>query len=566
MMRLHSQQMDGRPLIIPIAALWHGVVILLSLAAFAWIAGIDVAVGDRTFITGKDDFFNLGINPQYFVAGVCLLPTFLVLYSNWAMFTRQNNGRYVALVVNFVGAVLSAAYLLHLWDVYIGIDQLAYALLDNAKWMLGIGFGYALFWFGGRFDEDNHLGHTLELVGVGIAMLALMVLLWTSDLMGAINHILSQYNEPITWAVTLMAIIFAVVTYFILQEGPYFGETTAQQEAWQGWLMLSPNILGFLLFFAGPLLLSFYLSFTDAQVGQVPDFIGLSNYSDILGLQIKKVDDPNLTDQSVLDRGYTPLTTIGSGNDSRWVIGAEDKGFWISLRNTIVFCVLLVPLSTLPALILSLILNSKIPGMKFFRAVYFLPSVAAVVGTALIWRWLYNPSIGFFNYFITQGIDALNSLGFGITDPQINWLTDNGTILLSVVLLSAWQVVGFNTVLFLAGLQGIPDILYEAAYVDGANRWQQFRNVTLPLLAPTTFFVIITTVITGLQVFNEPYALIFVRPIPDAATTSVYYLYFQGFFRFQFGYASAIAWLLFALIFSITLLQFRLRRAGAYDN
>jgi multiple sugar transport system permease protein len=139
-------------------------------------------------------------------------------------------------------------------------------------------------------------------------------------------------------------------------------------------------------------------------------------------------------------------------------------------------------------------------------------------------------------------------------------------VLFSIVLLAAWQVIGFNTVLFLAGLQGIPNTLYEAAYVDGANKWQEFRNVTLPMLAPTTLFVIITTVITGLQVFNEPYALISARPLPTAATTSVYYLYNRGFFRFEFGYASSVAWILFALIFTITLIQFRFSRAKAYED
>jgi multiple sugar transport system permease protein len=156
-------------------------------------------------------------------------------------------------------------------------------------------------------------------------------------------------------------------------------------------------------------------------------------------------------------------------------------------------------------------------------------------------------------------------LGTHIADPKISWLTDQKTLLVSIVFLAAWQLIGFNTVLFLAGLQGVPRILYEAAYVDGAGRMAQFRHVTLPLLAPTTFFVVVTTVITGLQVFNEPYALISVRPLPTAATTSVYYLYWRGFFSFEFGYASSIAWLLFALIFVVTLVQFRLSRGGAYD-
>ncbi len=127
-------------------------------------------------------------------------------------------------------------------------------------------------------------------------------------------------------------------------------------------------------------------------------------------------------------------------------------------------------------------------------------------------------------------------------------------------------MIGFNTVLFLAGLQGIPVELHEAAAIDGANGWRMLRYITIPMLAPTTFFVVITTVITGLQVFNEPYALFPALPIPENAVTSVYYLYNQGFFRFNFGYASAIAWVVFAIIFLVTLAQFRLQRANAYEG
>jgi multiple sugar transport system permease protein len=156
-------------------------------------------------------------------------------------------------------------------------------------------------------------------------------------------------------------------------------------------------------------------------------------------------------------------------------------------------------------------------------------------------------------------------LGLGLADPQIRWLTEPSVVLFAVVLLAAWQVVGFNTVLFLAGLQGIPVEMYEAAGIDGANRAQRFRFVTLPLLAPTTFFVVITTAISGLQVFNEPYSLFPYRPIPIEATTAVYYLYDRGFPRAEFGYSSALAWILFVIIFLITLIQFRMSRSNAYE-
>jgi ABC-type sugar transport system permease subunit len=323
--------------------------------------------------------------------------------------------------------------------------------------------------------------------------------------------------------------------------------------------MLSPNIIGFMLFFAGPLLLSFYLSFTDNSVGQVPNFIGLSNYAKLMSIEFQTTDNPDIFAQDTLSFGYAVLGEFDFGN-TRLIIGAKDRFFWVSLRNTIYFCLLLLPLAVIPAVGMALILNSSLPGVKFFRALYFLPSVAAVVGTALIWRWLYSPVTGYINYAIATVYGW-----FGQADPEIGWLSDPQWVLLSIIILAAWQVVGYNTVLILAGLQGIPKTLYEASQIDGANRWNQFWNVTIPMLQPTLFFVLITTMVTGLQVFNEPYALFPARPIPENATTSVYYLYTQGFNQFQFGYASSVAWILFAIIFALTLLQFRFSRSEAYD-
>jgi ABC-type sugar transport system permease subunit len=193
-----------------------------------------------------------------------------------------------------------------------------------------------------------------------------------------------------------------------------------------------------------------------------------------------------------------------------------------------------------------------------------------VVGIALVWQWLFNSTIGYINYFITLTIDFLNSTGGDqFADPQIRWLSSSNTALTAVVIMSAWQWTGFNTVLFLAGLQNIPGELYEAATVDGANSWQKFFKITLPLLAPTTFFVLTTTVIQSMQVFEQVFILIPTNPAgPDNSTlTIVLYLYQKGFQRFEQGYASAIAWVLFILIFAVTLYQFQRQRGGeaAYE-
>jgi multiple sugar transport system permease protein len=207
--------------------------------------------------------------------------------------------------------------------------------------------------------------------------------------------------------------------------------------------------------------------------------------------------------------------------------------------------------------------------MKFFRTVYFLPSVAAVVGVALIWRWLYNSAVGWINYAITGGVNAFNSIAGSeaLVDPQIGWLSDTNVALLAVVIIASWQWLGFNTILYLAGLQGIPGVLYEAAQVDGAGIWARFRRLTVPLLAPTTFFVLTTTTIQAMQIFDQVFVLTIPPGGPGTSTmTIVLYLYNQGFRNFRQGYAAAIAWVLFLLIFAATIFQFqRQRTAGAVE-
>jgi ABC-type sugar transport system permease subunit len=389
-------------------------------------------------------------------------------------------------------------------------------------------------------------------------------LLWFSGLLDALSEVLGTYGETRTWLVTVAVVIFASVFYGMLRLARYFGETPEERTAWQGWLMLSPNIIGFMLFFAGPLLLSLYISFTNSPPGSSPTFTGLENYTEILNVQVKTQDDLSLSAQKALDFGFSELTSFEVG-DTRYVIGAKDRLFWISLKNTLLFSIFLVPLSVIPALAIAILLNSKLPGVKFFRSMYFLPSVAAVVGVGVIWREaMYGSTVGYINFFVTEIVGFLNdTLGLGITDPKVVWLSE--AQLAAMVIMAAWQIVGFNTVLYLAGLQGIPNVLYEASEVDGANRWQQFRHVTFPLLGPTTFFVIVTTMINGLQVFNEPYVL-FRDPPPEGGITGVFYLYRRTFFGSNFGYSSAIAWLLFIVIFMITIIQFRIQRSDPYGN
>ena len=297
------------------------------------------------------------------------------------------------------------------------------------------------------------------------------------------------------------------------------------------------------------------------------NWVGLQNYVEILTLDFETLDTPDQPANEALDiQKYSELGRFNLLGKS-YIVGATDKLFWLSLQNTFSFVLMAVPLSVIPALFLANLLNSNLPGMKIYRAMYFLPSVAAVVGIALIWQLLYNAAIGYINYGITSAVTLINTVfSASLADPAIRWLSDQNTALLSLVIMVAWQTMGFNTVLFLAGLTNIPGVLYEAATVDGAGKWAQFWNVTIPMLAPTTFFVLTTTTIQAMQLFDQVFILMNPPEGPNNSTlTIVLYLYRNGFQNFRQGYGSAIAWVLFALIFGVTLLQFQRQRASQLE-
>lgn len=275
--------------------------------------------------------------------------------------------------------------------------------------------------------------------------------------------------------------------------------------------MLLPILIGVALFFAVPLGISFYLSFTDAQLFGTANFVGIENYRQVFL-------DPN---------------------------------FYRALGNTLIFAVASLLLAVAPALLLAVLLNEKIRGQSFFRALFFIPVVASVVGVTLLWRFLLDYDIGFINY-------GLSLIGL----PRVPWLASPNFGLLSVIIVFAWKTIGYNMVIFLAGLQGISRQLYEAASIDGATRWKQFTSITVPMLSSTTFFVLVTTLINCLQIFDIPYALGANRSGTVGPANSmlsvVIYLYRKGFNEFQMGYASSLAWVLFVMIMAITFVQFRM--------
>jgi ABC-type sugar transport system permease subunit len=253
-------------------------------------------------------------------------------------------------------------------------------------------------------------------------------------------------------------------------------------------------------------------------------------------------------------------------------IGAIDPLFWKAITNIMVFLLTAVPLSVVIALILATLIEQRLPGSKVFRAVFFIPSVAGVIGVTLIWKQMLNSSVGFINYSVGEMFAIFNFFLPGDPLPtrvEIAWLSSEQFALAAVVIVFVWSQFGFNTVLYIAGLQSVSKELYEAAELDGATSFQRFWNVTIPALRPTTFFITATTVILALQLFDIVFALNSPNVVgfPNNATlTPVVYLYQLGFQQNSFGKASAVAWILFAIIFVFTLLQFNRQRQQAEGN
>ncbi|HSH05378.1 MAG TPA: sugar ABC transporter permease [Anaerolineae bacterium] len=493
----------------------------------------------------------------------------------WFLRQKIHRGRTLALLVNYLAFLVCFFALLQQLGFFTGLDALADTFGRGLPILLLGGFSYYVLGLQAERYAESKPGFERQIGRVQrwVMRVTIILFLLAVGIVQATLFVLTSLVGDGTALLLAGGALFFGVGFGMAWQRPVaaaLGATNSDQEMISGWLFLSPNLLGFLFFFAGPLLLSLYVSFTNWDAFGTQDWVGLDNYQRILNLDVASLDNAEQLANEVLDvTVYAELTRFSIG-DNHYVVGAEDKLFWLALRNTLFFVLMAVPLSVIPSLFLSNLLNSKLPGMKFFRAIYFLPSVAAVVGIALVWQWLFNATIGYINYFLSLLVDLYNMIG-GNIDPELpRWLSDSSTALLAVVIVSAWQWLGFNTVLFLAGLQNIPKSLYEAATVDGATERQQFWRITLPLLAPTTFFVVTTTTIQAMQIFEQVFILIPTNPAgPNNSTlTMVLYLYQQGFQRFEQGYASAIAWVLFLMIFGATLFQFQRQRAssGNYEG
>lgn len=529
------------------AAVWH---IFLALGALAGLGWLWLGAGAETAVLIKA-----------VVSGLLALTAIISSLAAIGLLRQQHRGRLFSLVINYLLFLFSLFGIIHRSGGFIGMNGLAETFGRALPFLFLAFIGLLISSLG------ENPSPTRKMVGRVVTALGTIAFLILAGIAAAIRAFFLGLTDPISLTMFLALIPLGLFIWAIWRQpaAALLGAKNSDNEMLVGWAFLSPNLLGFLIFIAGPLLFSLYVSFTNWDAFGTGDYVGLANYARALNLTAAPLADAAQRANEVLDiTVYDELTRFTLFGRS-FVIGAQDKLFWIALGNTLKFVLLAVPLSVAPALLLANLLNSKIPGMKFFRAVYFLPSVAAVVGIALVWQWLFNATIGYINYFITLGATF-----FGTADPQIRWLSESSTALVAVVIMASWQWIGFNTVLFLAGLQSIPRELYEAATVDGADSLRQFTRITIPLLAPTTFFVLVTTTIQSMQIFEQVFIVMGQNPAGPANSTLtlVLYLYQKGFQRFEQGYASSIAWILFALIFAATLFQVQRQRmsdGGGYD-
>lgn len=273
-----------------------------------------------------------------------------------------------------------------------------------------------------------------------------------------------------------------------------------------GYMFILPNATGFVIFTLFPVVASLLLAFCDWDILSPIKYVGLNNFKELI----------------------------------------RDRDFWYYLYNTI-FLMLGIPFGMAFSLILAILLNQKLKGIVIFRTIYFLPVVSSTVAVAMIWRWIYNPDFGLLNMFLSE-------IGFKVT-PK--WLSSIIWSKPAIMLMGTWNGAGYNMLLYLAALQGIPSELYEAADIDGASTWDKFRFITWPMLSFVNFFVLIMSIIGGFQAFGSMFVLTGGGPA-GSSTTVVYYIYNNAFRWFKMGYAAAISWALFIMIFGMTLVQWRM--------
>lgn len=288
-----------------------------------------------------------------------------------------------------------------------------------------------------------------------------------------------------------------------------FGNLT-NNERFAGWVFILPALVGTLIFIIIPVICSFGLSFAKWDLLNPIQFVGLANYREIF----------------------------------------SEALFYKILLNTIVFAIATSVLGVIIPLVLACILNSKIRGAEFYKTAYFLPFITPMIVIGVVWEWIFDPNIGLLNH---------------ILHLHINWLYDTHFAMPALIIVSVWKLIGYNMVIFLSSLSGISQSMFEAAKIDGANELQTFKNVTVPLLSPTIFFVVIITAISSFQVFDLIYLMTQGGPL-NSTNVLVYAIYQNAFEYFNVGKASAIAYVLFVIILVLTLVQWNLRKKLVYNE
>lgn len=274
------------------------------------------------------------------------------------------------------------------------------------------------------------------------------------------------------------------------------------------WIFILPAIIGTFIFIIIPVICSFSLSFTKWDLLNPVQFVGFKNYSELFHQAL----------------------------------------FWKILLNTIVFALSTSVFGVIIPLILAYVLNNKIRGSEFYKSAYFLPFITPMVVIGIIWSWIFDPNIGLLNQ---------------VLNIHINWLYDTKFAMPALIMVSVWKLIGYNMIIFLSSLSAISQSLFEAAKIDGANSFQIFKNITIPMLSPTIFFVVIITAISSFQVFDLIYLMTQGGPF-DSTNVLVYSIYKEAFEYFNVGRASAIAYVLFVIILVLTLIQWNLRKKLVY--
>ena len=288
-----------------------------------------------------------------------------------------------------------------------------------------------------------------------------------------------------------------------------FGNLT-NNERFAGWVFILPALVGTLIFIIIPVICSFGLSFAKWDLLNPIQFVGLTNYREIF----------------------------------------SEALFYKILLNTVVFALATSVLGVIIPLVLACILNSKVRGSEFYKTAYFLPFITPMIVIGVVWEWIFDPNIGLLNR---------------VLHLHINWLYDTHFAMPALIIVSVWKLIGYNMVIFLSSLAGISQSMFEAAKIDGANELQTFKNVTVPLLSPTIFFVVIITAISSFQVFDLIYLMTQGGPL-NSTNVLVYAIYQNAFEYFNVGKASAIAYVLFAIILVLTLVQWNLRKKLVYNE